>query len=55
VGYRECVATEIDRRAVTAYQVRYVPGDRYGFYYDANGNLRDRNGELVRVMPPSYR
>jgi hypothetical protein len=54
MGYNECVATEIDRRALRP--VRYVAvSDRYGFYYDVNGNLRDRNGELVRAMPLSYR
>jgi hypothetical protein len=52
LGYRECVATEIDRRALRSYDIRYVPSsDRYGFYYDANGNLRDRNGELIRAVP----
>jgi hypothetical protein len=52
LGYSECVAAEIDRRAVRTYEVRYVTStDRYGFYYDANGNLRDRNGELVRATP----
>jgi len=56
MGYRECVATEIDRRAVRSYEVRYVPSsDRYGFYYDINGNLRDRNGELIRAVPLVYR
>jgi hypothetical protein len=56
MGYRECVATEIDRRAVQPYQVRYVTSsDRFGFYYDVNGNLRDRNGELVRAVPLVYR
>jgi hypothetical protein len=67
LGYRECVATEIDRRAVRTYEarapevrsppeIRYAPsGDRYGFYYDTNGNLRDRNGEFVRAVPLSYR
>jgi len=56
MGYRECVATEIDRRALRSYEVRSVPsGDRYGFYYDANGNLRDRNGELIRYVPLVYR
>jgi len=51
LGYRECVATEIDRRALR-YDIRYVPStDRYGFYYDTNGNLRDRNGELIRAVP----
>jgi len=52
LGYRECVATEIDRRALRSYDIRYVPSsDRYSFYYDANGNLRDRNGELIRAVP----
>lgn len=56
LGYRECVATEIDRRAVRTYETRYVQtGDRYGFYYDINGILRDRNGDLVRAVPLSYR
>ena len=56
LGYNECVATEIDRRAPRPYAVRYVAvTDRYGFYYDVNGNLRDRNGDLVRAMPLSYR
>ena len=56
LGYRECVAAEIDRRAVKTYEIRYVQStDRYGFYYDANGNLRDRNGELIRAVPLSYR
>src|SRR5438874_1228584 len=49
MGYRECVATEIDRRALRSYEIRSVPSssgpssDRYGFYYDPSGNLRDRN------------
>ena len=52
LGYRECVATEIDRRALRSYDIRYAPSsDRYGFYYDTSGNLRDRNGELVRAVP----
>jgi hypothetical protein len=52
LGYRECVATEIDRRALRSYDIRYVPSsDRYGFYYDTSGNLRDRNGELIRAVP----
>ena len=52
MGYRECVATEIDRRALRSHETRYVPSsDRYGFYYDTNGSLRDRNGELVRAVP----
>ena len=52
LGYRECVATEIDRRALRSYDIRYVQSnDRYGFYYDTNGNLRDRNGALVRAVP----
>jgi hypothetical protein len=52
MGYRECVATEIDRRALRSREIRYAPsGDRYGFYYDTSGNLRDRNGELVRAVP----
>jgi hypothetical protein len=52
LGYRECVATEIDRRASRSYDIRYVPSsDRYGFYYDTNGNLRDRSGELIRAVP----
>jgi len=56
LGYRECVAAEIDRRALPSVQVRYVPtADRYGLYYDVNGNVRDRNGDLVRVVPLSYR
>ena len=56
LGYRECVTTEIDRRALRSYEVRHVPSsDRFGFYYDVNGNVRDRNGELVRVVPPGYR
>jgi hypothetical protein len=56
LGYRECVAAEIDRRAIPAVQVRYVPTtDRFGLYYDANGNVRDRNGNLVRVVPLTYR
>jgi hypothetical protein len=61
LGYRECVAAEINRRPLPSDQVRYVPSpdrsgpDRYGFYYDANGNVRDRNGELVRFVPLSYR
>jgi hypothetical protein len=56
LGYRECVAAEIDRRAIRTYEVRYAPaGDRYGFYYDTSGNLRDRNGDLVRAVPLSYR
>src|SRR6266481_8234222 len=43
MGYRECVATETDRRAMRSYEIRHVPSsDRYGFYYDTNGNLRDR-------------
>jgi len=56
MGYRACVATEVDRRAMRAYDIRYVPSsDRYGFYYDTNGNLRDRNGELIRAVPLAYR
>jgi hypothetical protein len=56
LGYRECVAAEIDRRAIPTVQVRYVPTtDRYGLYYDVNGNVRDRNGDLVRVVPLTYR
>jgi hypothetical protein len=56
MGYRECVATEIDRRAIRSYEVQYVPStDRYGFYYDVNGNLRDRNGGLIRAVPLVYR
>ncbi len=52
MGYRECVATETDRRAPRSSETRYVPSsDRYGFYYDTNGSLRDRNGELVRAVP----
>ena len=54
MGYRECVASEIDRRALRSYDIRYAPSnDRYGFYYDTNGNLRDRNGELIRAVPPA--
>ena len=49
-------AREIDRHALPTYQVRYVPStDRYGLYYDASGNVRDRNGDLVRVAPLTYR
>jgi len=56
LGYRECVSAEIDRRALPPVQVRYVPtADRYGLYYDVNGNVRDRNGDLVRVVPLTYR
>jgi len=56
MGYRECVATEIDRRAMRSYEIRHVPSsDRYGFYYDTNGNLRDRNGALIRAVPQVYR
>src|SRR5262245_25978838 len=61
LGYRECVVAEINRRPISSPDVRYVPSpersspDRSGLYYDANGNMRDRNGELVRVVPLSYR
>jgi len=56
MGYSECVATEIDRRAVRAYDIRYAQSsDRYGFYYDTSGNLRDRNGEQIRAVPLTYR
>ncbi len=56
MGYRECVAAEIDRRSIRSYEIRYVPNaDRYGLYTDVNGNLRDRNGELVRAVPLVYR
>ena len=56
LGYRECVSAELDRRAIPSSEVRYVPNsDRYGFYYDADGNVRDRNGELIRVVPRGYR
>jgi hypothetical protein len=56
MGYRECVAAEIDRRSIGSYEIRYVPStDRYGFYYDVNGNLRDRNGGLIRAVPLVYR
>ena len=50
------MSAEIDRRAIPAVQVRYVPTtDRFGLYYDADGNVRDRNGDLIRVQPLRYR
>ena len=53
LGYRQCVNNELAGRD-TAQAVRKTPApayaDPYGFYTDREGNLRDRNGEVVRPL-----
>jgi hypothetical protein len=51
MGYRACVANETSMRR---YEITYLPrsGVRTsGLHYDADGVLRDRNGDRV---PPVY-
>jgi hypothetical protein len=58
LGYRECVNNEITRRT-SAHSVRYVPYeaphatatiDAFGFRYDSDGNLIDRDGYPIRAV-----
>ena len=45
LGYRACVANETGLRR---YEITYVPSA--GFHYDADGVLRDRNGDRVPLI-----
>jgi hypothetical protein len=58
-GYRECVGHEIDRRT-SMHPVRYMSDetpratariDAFGFHYDSDGNLIDKDGYPIRAVP----
>ncbi len=60
MGYKQCVANEIERRVSEAYHINYqvidqphpaVVIDDYGFQYDRQGNLLDPNGYVIRYVP----
>jgi hypothetical protein len=59
LGYRQCVNSEIDRRS-SPRAMRDVPRetphrvaaiDSFGFRYDSEGNLIDRDGYPIRAVP----
>lgn len=60
MGYKQCLANEIDRRVSEAEHISYltvepphqgVVVDDYGFQYDRQGNLLDPNGNVIRYVP----
>lgn len=62
LGFKQCVGSEIEKRSVATYTIRYAQpyGERphaaividdYGFTYDRDGNLLDRNGYVIRYVP----
>ena len=60
LGFKQCVANEIDRRVADAEHINYliaeephrgVVVDDYGFQYDRDGNLLDPNGYVIRYVP----
>lgn len=50
--YRQCLASELDRR--TPNSGGPVASAGYGFSYDTQGNLLDRNFNIVRPYGQSY-
>jgi hypothetical protein len=62
LGYRQCVGNQIEKSTIAGYNIRYdvpvyevphatVSVDRYGFRYDADGNLLDSDGFVIRAVP----
>jgi uncharacterized membrane protein len=62
LGYRQCVGNQLEKSTIAAYNIRYdVPAydlphatssvDRFGFRYDAEGNLLDEDGFVIRAIP----
>src|SRR5947209_3655567 len=67
LGYRQCVGNQIEKSTIAGYNIRYdVPAytvrtydgphatamiDRFGFRFDADGNLLDSDGFVIRAVP----
>jgi hypothetical protein len=61
LGYKGCVGNQIEKGTVAAYTAEpvviqaqphvAVSVDPYGFRYDRDGNLLDRNGYVIRYVP----
>lgn len=62
LGYRQCVGNQIEKSTIAGYNIRYdvptydsphaaVAVDRFGFRYDAEGNLLDSDGFVIRAVP----
>jgi hypothetical protein len=62
LGYRQCVGSQIEKRSIAAHNISYLPPydatphaavavDNWGFRYDADGNLIDQDGYVIRAIP----
>ena len=60
LGYRQCVGNELEKSTIQAYTINVpdyeVPHataaiDRFGFRYDAEGNVLDQDGFVIRAVP----
>jgi hypothetical protein len=60
LGYRQCVGNELEKSTIQAYTINVpdyeVPHataaiDRFGFRYDAEGNVLDNDGFVIRAVP----
>ena len=60
LGYRQCVGNELGRSTVQAYTIDVpvyevphatVAVDRFGFRFDAEGNVLDNDGFVIRAVP----
>jgi hypothetical protein len=62
LGYKQCVGNELEKSTIASYNISYVPGydaaphataavDTYGFRYDAEGNVIDNQGYVIRAVP----
>ena len=62
LGYRQCVGDQIEKSTIAGYNIRYdvpldegphatVAIDGFGFRYDAEGNVLDNDGFVIRAIP----
>jgi enamine deaminase RidA (YjgF/YER057c/UK114 family) len=62
LGYRQCVGDQIEKSTIAGYNIRYdvpldegphatVAIDGFGFRYDAEGNVLDQDGFVIRAVP----
>ncbi|MBV8393263.1 MAG: hypothetical protein JOY81_08780 [Alphaproteobacteria bacterium] len=61
LGYRQCVGSQLEKRSIASHNISFLPPDEqphatvaidnWGFRYDADGNILDQDGYVIRAVP----